>query len=216
MSSGKVDLTMKQFTDANGLVVTATVAESADRFADLTSAYMGFRRDTGDILRTLLETDPDMPMAQCTKGYFAKLMGGTKQASRARSIADRLEEQLAGIRATDRERQHAGALAAWARGDTHEATRLWENILLEHPLDGLALRLAHFTHFYSGDGRRMRDSLASVLPLWPGDHTDYGYVLGMYAFGLEESREYKKAEDFGRRAVALNPSDAWSVHAVAH
>src|SRR5690606_16865216 len=82
--------------------------------------------------------------------------------------------------------------------------------------DGLALRLAHFTHFYSGDPRRMRDSVARILPLWSSDHRDYGFLLGMYAFGLEENGEYAKAEDFGRRAVERNPADAWSVHAVAH
>lgn len=88
--------------------------------------------------------------------------------------------------------------------------------MLEHPQDGLALRLAHFTHFYSGNPRRMRDSMARILPLWSPDHRDYGFLLGMYAFGLEENGEYVKAEDFGRRAVERNPADAWSVHAVAH
>ena len=44
----------------------------------------------------------------------------------------------------------------------------------------------------------------------------YGYVLGMRAFGLEEMGDYARAEEFGRRAVAIDPSDAWSVHAVAH
>ena len=97
-----------------------------------------------------------------------------------------------------------------------KATDIWESILLDHPNDGFALRLANFTHFYSGDGRRIRDSLARVLPRWSEDHPDYGFVLGMYAFGLEESREYKKAEGYGRRAVEINPADAWSVHSVAH
>lgn len=83
-------------------------------------------------------------------------------------------------------------------------------------MDGLALRLSHFTHFYSGDGRRMRDAMARILPLWSEDHPDYGFLLGMYAFGLEESKEYVAAEEYGRRAVERNPADAWSVHSVAH
>ena len=63
---------MKQFTDRNGLRFTASSAESADRFADLTRAYLGFRPETGLILKELLSDDADMPMAQCAKGYFAK------------------------------------------------------------------------------------------------------------------------------------------------
>jgi tetratricopeptide (TPR) repeat protein len=38
----------------------------------------------------------------------------------------------------------------------------------------------------------------------------------MYAFGLEETADYAKAEAFGRRAVELNPRDGWAQHAVAH
>ena len=53
--------------------------------------------------------------------------------------------------------------------------------------------------------------------VWGGfDHPDYGFLLGMYAFGLEESGEYEKAENYGRRAVEHNSEDAWSVHSVAH
>ena len=44
----------------------------------------------------------------------------------------------------------------------------------------------------------------------------YGYVLGMYAFGLEETANYAGAEATGRRALELNPRDPWAVHAVAH
>ncbi len=38
----------------------------------------------------------------------------------------------------------------------------------------------------------------------------------MRAFGLEEMNEFGRAEDTGRRAVALNPRDPWAIHAVAH
>jgi hypothetical protein len=41
-------------------------------------------------------------------------------------------------------------------------------------------------------------------------------MLGMHAFGLEESGAYEQAERTGRRAVEINAGDAWAVHAVAH
>jgi len=44
----------------------------------------------------------------------------------------------------------------------------------------------------------------------------YGYVLGMHAFGLEETGLYDRAEDAGRKALDANRRDPWAVHAVAH
>lgn len=207
---------MKRYDDRNGLAYTATRLESAETFADLTSAYMRFLPETGDILDDLFAEDPEMPMAICAKGYFAKLMGNGEDARRARDFSQKLDDRLDSTSANERERRHASALSAWTAGQLDRATDFWEQILLDDPRDGLALSLAHFAHLYSGDGRRIRDSVARVLPLWPKDHPDYGYLLGMYAFGLEESGEYTQAEAYGRRAVECNPQDAWSVHSVAH
>ncbi len=207
---------MTRYEDPNGLVFTASSPESAAAFADMTTAYLGLRRETGKLLKSLTEADPDMPMARCMQGYIAKLMGNATQSARAKTITLEVERLLKSTNATEREHMHGAALSEWSAGQLDRACAIWEEILLEHPTDALALRLAHHTHFYAGDGRRMRDSLARVLEQWPEDHPDFGYVLGMYAFGLEESREYRKAEGFGRRAVELNPADAWSVHAVAH
>ena len=63
----------------------------------------------------------------------------------------------------------------------------------------------------------LRDRVAQVLPtLGYASTPGYGYVLGMYAFGLEETALYSRAEDIGRRALEINRRDAWAVHAVTH
>jgi hypothetical protein len=62
----------------------------------------------------------------------------------------------------------------------------------------------------------MRDSVGRVLDSWDEGVPGYGFVLGCYAFGLEESGDYAAAERAGRRACELNPADVWGAHAVAH
>lgn len=209
-------MSLREYADPHGLKFTASSADSAATFAKLTSSYMGFRRETGAILKDLQTVDPEMPMAICAKGYFAKLIGSSNHTARAQRISGELNEHLARIGANDRERRHAAALEAWTSGQLEKTSRIWEDLLLEYPNDGMALRMGHFVHFYSGDALAMRDSLARVLPQWSEDHPDYGFLLGMYGFSLEEARDYTKAEKFARAAVERNPRDAWSVHAVAH
>src|SRR6185295_11620715 len=53
-------------------------------------------------------------------------------------------------------------------------------------------------------------------PAWSSSVPGYAYVLGMHAFGLEESNQYPDAERTGRLAVEASGDDCWAVHAVAH
>lgn len=199
-----------------GLVYTTGHADSAARFDDLVTCYLGFGRDIGDRLKALLGDDPGMPMANVAKGYFFKLFGNAAMAARAGKALGDADRVFAEHGATDRERLHLEALRAWCAEDIDRTTELWERILLDHPKDAFALRLAHFNHFYAGEGRKMRDSIARVLPDWSDRDPDIGFVHGMYGFALEESGDYVLGERYGRMAVDRNPADAWSVHAVAH
>jgi tetratricopeptide (TPR) repeat protein len=202
--------------DCRGLETTAASDAAVEAYDRTIRAYLGFARDTGDRLKAVYKADPDMPMAHCLKGYFFQLFSNPALHPKADQALDQATKAAAARGANPREQMHIAALAAWRRGDMRKATDLWEAILVEHPLDVLALKLGHFTHFYFGDAAELRDSVARVLPCWSESTPDYGYVLAMRAFGLEESGDYAAAEQAGRRAVEINPEDAWGVHAVAH
>ncbi len=207
---------MTTYTDSHGMAYTAASAASVVRFEAMLLAFIGFRRDMMKQVAVMLDADPEMPMANCAKGYFMKMSGASEITPIADTQFALVDAMAATGRMNPREKMHHRALGQWCAGDMDGATETWERILLEYPLDAMALRLAHFTHFYSGDGRKIRDSMARALPQWPEDHPCYGFLLGMYGFGLEESGDYTRAEHYGRRAVEINPEDAWSVHSVAH
>ncbi|GAB5466975.1 MAG: tetratricopeptide repeat protein [Rhodospirillales bacterium] len=115
-----------------------------------------------------------------------------------------------------RERGHIRALRAWVDGDFFGAVQRWEEVLVAYPLDLLALEMVHLTDVLLGDVVGQRDCVARVFPLWDESLPGYEFVLGFYAFGLEETRDFADAEECGRRALAIRPGHPYAIHAVAH
>ncbi|MCX2861913.1 tetratricopeptide repeat protein [Paucibacter sp. PLA-PC-4] len=101
-------------------------------------------------------------------------------------------------------------------GDIDAGLSALEHHLVSHPSDLLALQLAHLGDLVLGRTTMLRDRIARVLGHWSENDSGYGYLLGMLDFGLEETFAFEQAEVAGRRAVQLQPHDAWAVHAVAH
>lgn len=117
---------------------------------------------------------------------------------------------------SQRERKHVSAVKLWAEGETSKACDVWEDILVDNPLDMLALKFAHDSYFYLAYHPQMRDGIARVIPYWKKSMPLYGYLYGMYAFGLEETNLYDSAEKTARMSLDINRHDAWATHAMAH
>ncbi|KAM9375880.1 tetratricopeptide repeat protein 38 isoform 2-T2 [Pholidichthys leucotaenia] len=115
-----------------------------------------------------------------------------------------------------REKLHVRAVELYSQGNFPKACDMWENILVDHPTDMLALKFAHNAYFYMGAQTLIRDSVARVLPHWKPHMPLSRYLNGMYAFGLMETRFYDQAEKVALEGLALTPDDAWAVHVVAH
>jgi len=116
----------------------------------------------------------------------------------------------------EREAFHFNAARSWEAGDWEAATRWLERALLANPRDLLALKVAQDLYFLVGNRLELRDVTARVLPDWPQGQPGWGYVQGIYAFGLEENGDYRQAQDRAQAALDHNPRDVWSVHAMAH
>ncbi|XP_060162722.1 tetratricopeptide repeat protein 38 isoform X1 [Globicephala melas] len=117
---------------------------------------------------------------------------------------------------TRRERLHVSAVETFAKGNLPKACELWEQILQDYPTDMLALKFSHDTYFYLGYQEQMRDSVARIYPFWTPDIPLSSYVKGIYSFGLMETNFYDRAEKLAKEALSINPTDAWSVHTIAH
>ena len=203
-------------TDCRGLEITAANDEAVAGFDRTVGAYLGLRMDTGDHLKATLEADPSFVMANVLRGYFMLLFASRKLLGRALSSLEAAREEVRESGCNRREELHVDALEAWSSGDQKRALAIWDSILTEWPRDVLALKLSEYWNFYLGDCRGMREMQARVAPHWDESVPDYGKVLGMSAFALEECGAYDEAERRGRRAVEIDKTDIWATHAVAH
>ncbi|NKB43571.1 MAG: tetratricopeptide repeat protein [Alphaproteobacteria bacterium] len=202
--------------DHTGLQVSAASQEAAEAFDRTLVAYLRFGNDIGDLLKTTYSLDSEMVFANVLRGYFMHMMGVRALVPKAQQALEAAQRGAAA--ATAREQLHVKALEAWCELDLAGATAAWEECTREYPMDVLAVKMLHYSHFYMGDSINVRNSVGRVWHSWEGreDLPTYGYMLSMRAFGLEETGDYARAESLGRAAATLNEADAWAVHTVAH
>lgn len=200
--------------DTRGLAVSTRNQSALERYEAAVDLLNGYYLDFMAVIDGALEEDPGFVMGHCFKaGVYATCNEAAVQPELRRNV-EAAEALSAG--ATDRERAHIAAARAWLDGELERAAALYGRIVQEHPRDILALQIAHVADFFLGESRMLRDRVAQVLPHWDESVPGFGYVLGMHAFGLEQTNLYGRAEEAGRRALALNDRDPWAIHAVAH
>ncbi|MCB1691404.1 MAG: tetratricopeptide repeat protein [Pseudomonadales bacterium] len=205
---------MQTFEDGLGVRWSAATADSIPRFQAVIEGYLGSRKDVPQVLDALIASDPEMAMATCFRAYLLKLAADPRFTGPLKQLETSLRKTASHL--TTREQAHIEALSNWIAGDMDRTVDILEDILVDHPKDMLALRVAHYLHFYAGASGNLRDSIARSLSVWHENEPFYGYLLGMQAFGLEEAGDYAEAEAAGRKAVEINAGDIWAAHAVQH
>ena len=165
-------------------------------------------------LDAAIAADPQWALPHVMKaGFLAGLTEPTLRAEAASHL--RAARELCATAHT-RERGHLEAVQQVLDGHWHAACSTWDALLMQWPCDALALQWAQLWDFYRGDLVQLRQRPARALAAWDEADPLTPYVMGLYAFGLEENKLYGAAEDIGRRALELNPRGPWAIHAVAH
>ena len=205
---------MPQMQALRGVDTTATSTVALDLYEKALVQLQSYKGDPVETIDEAIAEDPGFVMAHCLRVHCGCAMADG-------IFSGHVEESLEGARlaaknANHREKLHLNAIEAWHAGEFRKYVDLLESVLIEYPREILALQVAHLGDFFLGDSQNLRDRIARVVTQYDEDTPGFGYVLGMYSFGLEECNEYARAEEVGRRAVEMSPGDMWAIHAVAH
>ncbi|MGK2741788.1 tetratricopeptide repeat protein [Tepidicaulis sp. LMO-SS28] len=198
--------------DRQGNALSSASAPAAEKYDEAVRAFQIYTGDPVALLYAALEEAPAFTMAHILKAW---LMALATEPEATAAAADILAEAKT-LPMTDRERSHIHALGLVIQGNWTEAALILDRHNAAWPHDIVAIQMGHQIDFFRASARNLRDRIARVLPKWSPAIPGYGILLGMYAFGLEESGDYARAEAMGREAVDREPLDCWAHHAVAH
>ena len=198
--------------DTNGHRVSGANSQGLACYEQAANALLCMVDDPVASVASALAASPTMTMAHVLNAWLHLLGTDPGGDVVARASCD----AAAALDADDRERAHIEAARALAAGRWREAGLRLEDLSIRYPRDSLALQVGHQIDFFRGDSRMLRDRIARALTAWDASMPGWHALLGMHAFGLEETGDYAAAEAQAQRAVELQPRDSWAWHAMAH
>jgi len=202
--------------DGRGCPVSTASSRAIEHAEKALWRMVSYYGNALDDLDAAIAEDPAWPLPHVMKANALLSMTEHGLGLMAAESLQRAAELAAAGRGNDRERRHIAATRLCAGGQWQQACDAWERILLDHPQDLVALQIGHLFDFYRGDARNLHRRVARVLPEWSTQAPLYSFVLGMHAFGLEESNLHSHALDAGQAALEMEARDPWAVHAVTH
>jgi tetratricopeptide (TPR) repeat protein len=204
---------MTTLPDSAGLITSTDAPLSLAGFEQALASLFRSDGNALPVIERAIERDPAFAAGHCLRAGALVLSGADTPAGALAASVAAIERNPA---ANERERRHAAAAHRWLDGDIARAARLYGELLRDYPRDRLALLVAHGLDFRLGRHAMLRDRIAGVLPHWDTRDPEYGYVLGMHAFGLEETGNYDGALTAAHRSLELVPDNAAAIHVIAH
>ncbi|MDA9865123.1 tetratricopeptide repeat protein [bacterium] len=202
--------------DIFGQTTSLAAGPALDSWNKTQLAFLAHGASTPVHLGEVLAAEPNFALGNAVKGMFYVLLGRKELTETAREALAIARAAAQNDPVSEREQHFIDALDMWLTGQPRLALTHFEALMAANPADVLAMKLDHATRFILGDSAGMRRMIEKVIPAYTSDHIGRGYMMGCYAFALEETGDYHRAQSVGREGMLISPDDAWGLHAVAH
>lgn len=195
-------------TDRKGLPVSTTSADALAAYEHGIDLFLRWRGGALEALEAAGQRDPSFALAHCTRAYVAWRMGRIDVALAAGGTAAAHADAVR----DEREREHVRVVAAMQRGDTLAAHEGLRALAARYPTDRIAVRLAGLNCISEGDYRRGIEIARRSLEHDP-EEPQFQTMLGFF---LEQSGYNDEGLAISERALARDPTNLYTYHAVGH
>jgi hypothetical protein len=200
--------------DERGLPLSTDSAEAASLFDRSVEHYLKFHADTMALVGRTLSADPHFVMGNCLRGYL--LLSAANPVYRAEIETTLAVAEAGAATATECERRHVAAFAAWAGGSLDRSFEIWREILDRHPTDLLAARICDTNWFRYGQTAKILEQADRIAAGWSSELPGYDCFRTIWAFAHEEAGDTGGAERAVDEAIAQDRTNYFAHHVKAH
>ena len=193
-----------------GLAISTNSQATITAINSYTEQCLSYGNRTEACILEAIASDPECVLANTFAAAYYLSQENSNDAKTANAYLVQARKNF--INTNERERLHLLATEAWAERKIDQAILHCEEIVSRYPQDLLAVQQAQYHYFYTGNKSGLTSVAGSVLDTNGGNH----YLMGMLAFGLEQSNHLAQAERLARFALEINRADPWAQHAVIH
>ncbi|MGB7318805.1 MAG: tetratricopeptide repeat protein [Planktotalea sp.] len=195
-------------TDRFGNALSSETSETTQAIDDFVHGFLAYQPKAANILAAA-EAHPDNALINAYAGMLWMFLEAPVAAQKA---APYIANAKAAALLNPREASCVQIAATWTAGDVPKVMQLCEAHADAYPRDLVIIKLAQYLYFNIGDSPAMLDVAMKAMPAANSDP----YIHGMIAFGHEQCHNLEQAEASARRAMEIEPNDAWAHHAIAH
>lgn len=194
-------------TDAYGLALTTALPDAVAAWDGAVRALLSWEADALARFECAAALDADLAVAHAGVAVCHFL---DERFAEANVAIARATDAVSGQ--SERERGQVQAIRLWMAGQAEEAEQAMRAQLAAFPRDVIVVQRLYYLWFWQGRFPDMLDLTTALLPRYADDP----FVHGLHAFALEEAGRCDEAIRAAETAIALEPHDAWAVHALAH